>query len=65
MAETERSAHPAGFAGRISEIAARAEKIKTAPMLSKAALAQDAVADILEVLADMGAALDALEGGQQ
>lgn len=62
MGKTDTTAHSA-MADRVADILEQAKAIESAPILSKAALAQKAVVDMLGVLHDMAAALDNLTGG--
>lgn len=60
MEKTQGQASEAGYRNRIAGIIDRAKAIDSAPILSKAKLAQEAVGEVLEVLYDIGAELDAM-----
>lgn len=50
------------MAGRVNDIALTIYRAKDAPIMSKAGILQQAVGDLLEVMADMAETLDRLDG---
>ena len=63
MGETERKTGGAGMAERARDLRARAEKLEGAPILTKAALAQEVARDSVALLAELAEAVEGLQNG--